>query len=95
MDKYLFRAIAQFWNPAYSCFTIRKVDLVPTVESLRNLVLVHPDVKKRVDVFALGIYGLVIFPKALGHIDEVVFDLFDRLSKGVTLVPALAETFRS
>ncbi|MBA0817878.1 hypothetical protein Gohar_019452 [Gossypium harknessii] len=26
-------------------------------KSLRNLVLVHPDVKKRVDVFALGIYG--------------------------------------
>ncbi|MBA0788818.1 hypothetical protein Gotri_006757, partial [Gossypium trilobum] len=48
------------------------------------------------DVFALGIYGLVVFPKALGHIDEAVSDLFDRLSKGVTPVPAiLAETFRS
>ncbi|MBA0789025.1 hypothetical protein Gotri_006929 [Gossypium trilobum] len=29
------------------------------------------------DVFALSIYGLVIFPKALGHIDEAVSDLFD------------------
>ncbi|MBA0881671.1 hypothetical protein Goshw_020551, partial [Gossypium schwendimanii] len=139
VDKYLFRALTQFWNPAYSCFIFKKVDLVPTVEehttllrclkiqvdkayskaasvltllkklmnitvmseqwvtariqqkgdskyipwkSLRNLVLVHPDVKKRVDVFTLGIYGLVIFPKALGHIDEAVFDLFDRLGKG-------------
>ncbi|MBA0634141.1 hypothetical protein Godav_024727 [Gossypium davidsonii] len=27
--------------------------------------------KKRVNVFALSIYGLVIFPKALGHIDDV------------------------
>ncbi|KAL1128200.1 hypothetical protein V6Z11_A13G231900 [Gossypium hirsutum] len=153
VDKYLFRALAQFWNPAYSCFTFGKVDLTPTVEeyttllrcpkiqvdkaysraacvppllkklmnitgmseqwvaariqqkgdskcvpwkSLRDLVLVHPDLKKRVDVFALGIYGLVVFPKALGHIDEAVSDLFDRLSKGVTPVPAiLAETFRS
>ncbi|MBA0881024.1 hypothetical protein Goshw_012332 [Gossypium schwendimanii] len=52
--------------------------------------------KKRVDVFALGIYGLVIFPKTLEHIDEAVSDLFDRLSKGVTPVPViLAETFRS
>ncbi|MBA0873711.1 hypothetical protein Goshw_006123, partial [Gossypium schwendimanii] len=52
--------------------------------------------KKRVDVFALGIYGLLIFPKALGHIDEAVSDLFDRLSKGITPVLAiLAETFRS
>ncbi|MBA0701593.1 hypothetical protein Goari_027119, partial [Gossypium aridum] len=43
-----------------------------------------------------GIYGLVVFPKALGHIDEAVFDLFDRFGKGVTLVPTiLAETFRS
>ncbi|MBA0754894.1 hypothetical protein Gogos_022200 [Gossypium gossypioides] len=65
-------------------------------KSLRDLVLVHPDVKKRVDVFALGIYELVVFPKALGHIDEAAFDLFDRLSKGVTPIPAiLAETFRS
>ncbi|XP_052481349.1 uncharacterized protein LOC105801006 [Gossypium raimondii] len=44
-------------------------------KSLRNLVLVHPDVKKRVDVLALGIYELVVFPKALGHIDEAVSDL--------------------
>ncbi|MBA0676325.1 hypothetical protein Goari_017808 [Gossypium aridum] len=25
--------------------------------------------KKKVDVFALSIYGLVIFPKVLGHIN--------------------------
>ncbi|KAG8483118.1 hypothetical protein CXB51_022030 [Gossypium anomalum] len=36
-------------------------------------------VKKRVDVLALSIYGMVIFPKALGHIDEAVADLFDQL----------------
>ncbi|KAG8498032.1 hypothetical protein CXB51_006769 [Gossypium anomalum] len=63
---------------------------------LRDLILAHPDTKKRVDVFALSIYGLVIFPKALGHVDEAVSDLFDRLSKGTTPVPAiLDETFRS
>ncbi|MBA0700375.1 hypothetical protein Goari_027016 [Gossypium aridum] len=44
--------------------------------------LAHPDVKKRVDIFALSIYGLVIFPKALGHVDEAVSDLFDRLARG-------------
>ncbi|MBA0756607.1 hypothetical protein Gogos_022364 [Gossypium gossypioides] len=52
--------------------------------------------KKRVDIFALSIYDLVIFPKALGHIDEAVTDLFNRLDKRVTPVPAiLAEIFRS
>ncbi|MFQ6666277.1 hypothetical protein Gotur_032695 [Gossypium turneri] len=49
---------------------------------------------KRVDIFMSSIYGLVVFPKALGHVDEAVSDLFDRLDKGVTPVSAiLAETF--
>ncbi|KAG8489954.1 hypothetical protein CXB51_015944 [Gossypium anomalum] len=153
VDKYLFWALAQFWNPAYSCFTFGRIDLVPTVEeymallncpsvqadraysrpvnvppfvkkliritgmseqwvaarikqkgdskcipwgNLRDLILAHPDLKKRVDVFALSIYGLVVFPKALGYVDEAVSDLFDRLDKGTTPVSAiLAETFRS
>ncbi|XP_052485253.1 uncharacterized protein LOC105771728 [Gossypium raimondii] len=123
VDKYLFRALAQFWNPAYGCFTFGKVDLTPTVEEYTTL-LRCPKIQvdkaysraagalpllkklmnitgmseqwKRVDVFALGIYGLVVFPKVLGHIDDAVSDLFDRLGKGVTPVPViLAETFRS
>ncbi|MFQ6667012.1 hypothetical protein Gotur_033173 [Gossypium turneri] len=54
------------------------------------------DVRKRLDVFALSIYSLVVFPNALGHVDEAVTDLFDQLDKKVTLIPAnLAETFRS
>ncbi|MBA0630601.1 hypothetical protein Godav_002679 [Gossypium davidsonii] len=32
VDEHLFRALAQYWNPAYSCFTLGRVDLVPTVE---------------------------------------------------------------
>ncbi|MBA0655755.1 hypothetical protein Goklo_008193, partial [Gossypium klotzschianum] len=153
VDKHLFRALAQFWNPTYSCFTFEKVDLVPTIEeymallccskiqvdktysravnvstflkklmnitgineqwvatrieqkgdrkcipwkNLKHLILAHPDTKKKVDVFALSIYGLVVFPKALEHVDEAVTDLSDRLDKRVTPVPMiLAETFRS
>ncbi|MFQ6622943.1 hypothetical protein Gotur_001753 [Gossypium turneri] len=33
----LFRALAQYWNPAYSCFTFGNVDLVPTVEEYTAL----------------------------------------------------------
>ncbi|KAG8500696.1 hypothetical protein CXB51_004333 [Gossypium anomalum] len=153
VDKHLFRAMVQFWNPAYSCFTFGEVDLVPTLEeytnllrcpkiqgnkayvrpanlltfikklmmitgmseqwaaariqqkgdgkcipwtSLRDLILAHPDVKRRVNVLALSIYGLVIFPKAMDHIDEAVANLFDQLGKQNTPVPAiLTETFRS
>ncbi|MFQ6669489.1 hypothetical protein Gotur_034710 [Gossypium turneri] len=55
-----------------------------------------PLYKKKVDVFALSIYGLIIFPKALGHVDKAVTGLFDQLDGRVTPVPAiLAETFRS
>ncbi|MBA0701494.1 hypothetical protein Goari_026796, partial [Gossypium aridum] len=71
MDKHLFRALVKFWNSAYSFFTFGKVDLVPTVEEYKALLL-------------------------LGHIDEAVSDLFDRLDRRVTCVPMiLAETFRS
>ncbi|KAG8489998.1 hypothetical protein CXB51_015374 [Gossypium anomalum] len=118
VDKHLFRALVQFWNSAYKCFTFGDVDLVPTIEeyntllrcpkiqvrktyarvfssqkgdskcipweNLRDLILTHPDERKRVDIFALSIYGLVIFPKALRHVDEAVIDLFERLEKGIT-----------
>ncbi|KAA3478122.1 Gag-pro-like protein [Gossypium australe] len=144
VDKHLFRAMTQYWNLAYSCFTFGEVDLVPTVEeytallrsqrarvdkiyfraanaptfvkklmsitgmseqwvmariqqkgegkcipwvSLRDLMVAHPDVKRKVDIFALSIYSLVIFPKALRHVYEAVIDLFDRLDKGVTPCP--------
>ncbi|MBA0842585.1 hypothetical protein Goarm_002405, partial [Gossypium armourianum] len=65
-------------------------------KNLKDLILAHPDTKKKVDVFALSIYGLVVFSKALGHVNEAVTDLFDRLDKRVTPVPTiLVETFRS
>ncbi|MBA0879953.1 hypothetical protein Goshw_029332 [Gossypium schwendimanii] len=51
---------------------------------LKRLInITEMNVKKRVDVFALSIYGLVIFPKALGYIDEAVIGLFDLLDKGL------------
>ncbi|XP_016676409.1 uncharacterized protein [Gossypium hirsutum] len=149
VDKHLFRAMVQFWNPAYSYFTFGEVDIVPTLEEyttllrcpriqgnkayvrpaslpifvrklvmitgmseqwavarvqqkgdskyipwaiLRDLILTHPDVKKKVNVLALSIYGLVIFLKAIGHIDEAVTGLFDRIGKQNT--PEAATTPR-
>ncbi|KAG8474206.1 hypothetical protein CXB51_033536 [Gossypium anomalum] len=64
--------------------------------SLRESVLSHPDILKRVNLFALAIYGLVIFPRVLGYLEVAVFDFFERLKQGVNPVPTiLAETFRS
>ncbi|MFQ6659605.1 hypothetical protein Gotur_028448 [Gossypium turneri] len=65
-------------------------------KSLQELILAYPDARKMVDIFALSIFVLVIFPKTLGHVDEATSNLFDRLHKRVTPVPTiLAETFRS
>ncbi|GMI71424.1 hypothetical protein HRI_000811700 [Hibiscus trionum] len=152
-DKGLIRAMAQFWNPLYNCFTFNGEDMTPTIEEytallhlrkvhefeiyvkgaqpktykeklmiltgtsmswveaqfqgkggseaiawdrLRGLIHSHPEPRKQVDIFALGIYGLIIFPKVVGHIEVSVIDLFGELELGLNLVPAiLAETFRS
>ncbi|MFQ6663499.1 hypothetical protein Gotur_031008, partial [Gossypium turneri] len=37
VDKHLFRALTQYWNPSYSCFTFGKVALVPTLEEYTAL----------------------------------------------------------
>ncbi|KAG8503564.1 hypothetical protein CXB51_001540 [Gossypium anomalum] len=105
VDEHLFRALAQFWNPVYSCFTFGEVDLEPTVEEytallccprFQGLILTHPDETKKVGIFALSLDGLMVFPRALGYVDEATTDFFHRLSKRVTSVPTiLAETFRS
>ncbi|MBA0730612.1 hypothetical protein Golax_025882 [Gossypium laxum] len=48
------------------------------LKKMMNIIgMTHPDTKKKVDVFALSIYGLVIFLKAFGQVDEVITDLFD------------------
>ena len=56
-------------------------------DALKDLILTHPDETKKVDVFALSLYGLVVFPRALGYVDAATRDLFHRLSKKVTSVP--------
>ncbi|MBA0725632.1 hypothetical protein Golax_022200 [Gossypium laxum] len=72
-----------------------EVNCVPWF-SLQELVHNHPDVLKRVDMFALAIYGLIIFPKVLGHVEVAVVDFFEKLRQGINPVPTiLAEIFRS
>ncbi|MBA0669558.1 hypothetical protein Goklo_025026, partial [Gossypium klotzschianum] len=85
-------------DKAYSRAAIKQKEECKSIpwKNLWDLILAHLDEKKKGDVFGLSIYGLVIFPRALRHVDEAVSDLFDRLSKWVTPVPTiLTETFRS
>ncbi|KAG8480527.1 hypothetical protein CXB51_024592 [Gossypium anomalum] len=43
-------------------------------ENLKDLILTHPDEKKRIEIFALSIYGLAIFPRVLRHVDDAKID---------------------
>ncbi|KAE8733240.1 Detected protein of unknown function [Hibiscus syriacus] len=153
VDDELIRALIQFWNPGYNCFTLNKEDLVPTIEeyttllhiegalenliysksiktqpfrvklakiagvreewvasrtkqkgesegiawtNIKELIQSHPYIKVRFDLFALGMYGMVIFPKVLGYVEAAVVDLFEQLPKKINPASAiLAETFRS
>ncbi|KAG8481581.1 hypothetical protein CXB51_026531 [Gossypium anomalum] len=103
VDEHLFRALAQFWNPPYSCFTFGEVDLVPTVEEYTALLRCPKSQVDRiysratnVPTFWKKLMAITGMSEALEYVDEATTDLFHRLSKRVTSVPAiLAETFRS
>ncbi|MBA0670936.1 hypothetical protein Goklo_024550, partial [Gossypium klotzschianum] len=95
VDKRLFRALAQFWNSAYSYFTFGKVDLVPTIEEYMALlrclkIQVDKVYSKAINVptFLKRLMNIIgMSEQALGHVDEAITDLFDWLDKRVTPVP--------
>ena len=48
------------------------------------------------DIFALAIYGLVIFPKVPGHIEATMIDVIEQIEGQANPVPAIvAETLRT
>ena len=48
------------------------------------------------DVFALAIYGLVIFLKILGHVEVAVIDVIEQIESQPNPVPAIiAETLHT
>ncbi|XP_039033070.1 uncharacterized protein LOC120168855 [Hibiscus syriacus] len=47
---------------------------------IKQLMKNHPDEWKVTNLFALGIYGIVIFPKTLGYIKAAVVELFEQLT---------------
>ncbi|MBA0855467.1 hypothetical protein Goshw_014295 [Gossypium schwendimanii] len=54
---------------------LRAVNVPTFLKKLMNITGMNT--KKKVDIFALSVYSLVVFSKALGHVDEAVTDLFD------------------
>ncbi|MBA0673191.1 hypothetical protein Goklo_025239 [Gossypium klotzschianum] len=68
VDKHLFRALAQFWNLAYSCFTFGKVDLVYRIEEYIALLRCS---KIQVDRAYSGAVNVLTFLKKLMNITGI------------------------
>ncbi|KAE8726882.1 hypothetical protein F3Y22_tig00005974pilonHSYRG00354 [Hibiscus syriacus] len=63
---------------------------------LKSVIHEKPPLKRKRDLFALAVYGLVIFPKVIGHIDVPVIYMFEVLENKVNPTPTiLAEMFLS
>ncbi|MBA0729897.1 hypothetical protein Golax_025542, partial [Gossypium laxum] len=98
IEKYVDIAHLIAMNVDEQLIQIRKKNEVSCVPwfSLQDLVQNHLDILKRIDLFALAIYELIIFPKVLWHIEVTVMDFFEKLIQGINPIPTiLAETFRS
>ncbi|KAL4291434.1 hypothetical protein GQ457_14G017100 [Hibiscus cannabinus] len=52
VDKDLLRAVAQFWNPLYNCFTFNREDLTPTIEEY--VALLHLRKVQEFEVYVKG-----------------------------------------
>ncbi|KAE8734999.1 hypothetical protein F3Y22_tig00000538pilonHSYRG00072 [Hibiscus syriacus] len=48
VDDELLRALVQFWNPGYNCFTLNKEDLVPTIEEYTTLLHIDGVLENRI-----------------------------------------------
>ncbi|KAL4319519.1 hypothetical protein GQ457_18G010460 [Hibiscus cannabinus] len=56
----------------------------------------YPDSYKKAHLLAVAIYGLVLFPRTLSHIDVAIFEVFNQFQFGISPIPMiLAETFLS
>ncbi|XP_057953043.1 uncharacterized protein LOC131147544 [Malania oleifera] len=139
------KALVDFWNPPYTCFTIDGIDMVPTIEEyssllhlmtqrspyrtyvpdsrislarelynlagvkiqrtageskritwkfLKELLEEEKGEEVQIHLFALAIYGLIIFPKELGTIDRSTISFVAQVKNGANPDPGiLVETF--
>ncbi|EOY09369.1 Uncharacterized protein TCM_024794 [Theobroma cacao] len=63
---------------------------------LNGYIKKHMEDEQGLIAFAMAIYGLVVFPKVLGHVEVSVIDFFDQVTRSINPAPSiLAETFKS
>ena len=63
---------------------------------LKQYIIENNDDDRVVDMFALVVYGTIIFPQSPEYVDAAIVDLIEQMDYPVNLVPAIvAETIRS
>ena len=61
---------------------------------LLTFIQLHSNDEAGMDMMALAIYGLVIFPKALGYVDGRVIYILYQLKHGVNPIPVFLAELR-
>ncbi|MBA0723303.1 hypothetical protein Golax_003890 [Gossypium laxum] len=90
-DDALLKAMVHFWDPTYRCFTFNEVDMFDIRDAMGKA-----SSNRHLALFAFAIYGLIVFPKALGYMSIELADFLLQIKKGVIPSPAvLVETIIS
>ncbi|KAG8471622.1 hypothetical protein CXB51_036694 [Gossypium anomalum] len=71
-----YAALLRIDNVQFGKIYVKEPKPMAFKKNLRESVLSHPDILKRVNLFALAIYGLVIFPRVLGHLEVTLLNVW-------------------
>ncbi|MBA0717469.1 hypothetical protein Golax_005285 [Gossypium laxum] len=58
--------MVRFWDPTYRCFTFNEVDMFDIRDAMGKA--------SHLALFAFAVYGLIVFPKALGYMSVELVD---------------------
>ncbi|MBA0863476.1 hypothetical protein Goshw_021549 [Gossypium schwendimanii] len=62
-------AMVCFWDPTYRCFTFNEVDMSDIRDAMGNA-----NGDRHLALFTFSVYGLIVFPKALGYMSVEIVD---------------------
>ncbi|MBA0730412.1 hypothetical protein Golax_020580 [Gossypium laxum] len=62
-DDVLLKAMVHFWDPTYRCFTFNEVDMSDIRDAMGKT-----SGDRHLTLFSFAVYGLIVFPKALGYV---------------------------
>ncbi|MBA0721898.1 hypothetical protein Golax_009398 [Gossypium laxum] len=61
--------MVRFWDPTYRCFTFNEVDMSDTRDATGKT-----SDDRHLTLFTFSVYGLIVFPKALGYVTVELAD---------------------